>query len=54
MAKQWRGVLHEYADRLDVTEATPVITLGEGGTRSSPPRPSLRGRARRCGSSTRA
>lgn len=30
--KQWRGVLHEYADRLDVTEATPVITLGEGGT----------------------
>ncbi|MWV50420.1 threonine synthase [Rathayibacter sp. VKM Ac-2803] len=32
MAKQWRGVLHEYADRLDVTEATPVITLGEGGT----------------------
>ncbi|SMH34567.1 L-threonine synthase [Rathayibacter oskolensis] len=32
MAKQWRGVLHEYADRLDITEATPVITLGEGGT----------------------
>ncbi|MFZ4894537.1 threonine synthase [Plantibacter sp. Mn2098] len=32
MAKQWRGVLREYADRLDVTEATPVITLGEGGT----------------------
>lgn len=32
MAKQWRGVLHEYADRLDVSEATPVITLGEGGT----------------------
>jgi threonine synthase len=29
---QWRGVLHEYADRLDVTEATPIITLGEGGT----------------------
>lgn len=32
MAKQWRGVLHEYADRLDVTEKTPIITLGEGGT----------------------
>jgi threonine synthase len=25
-------VLREYADRLDVTEATPIITLGEGGT----------------------
>jgi threonine synthase len=32
MAKQWRGVLHEYADRLDVSSKTPVITLGEGGT----------------------
>ena len=32
MANQWRGVLHEYRDRLDVTDATPVITLGEGGT----------------------
>jgi threonine synthase len=32
MAKQWRGVLHEYADRLDVSAKTPVITLGEGGT----------------------
>lgn len=29
---QWRGVLHEYRDRLDVSDATPVITLGEGGT----------------------
>ncbi|MGN6326925.1 threonine synthase [Pseudolysinimonas sp.] len=29
---QWRGVLREYADRLDVTDATPVVTLGEGGT----------------------
>ena len=29
---QWRGVLHEYRDRLDVTDATPIITLGEGGT----------------------
>lgn len=32
MAKQWRGVLHEYADRLDVSATTPIITLGEGGT----------------------
>jgi len=32
MAHQWRGVLHEYRDRLDVTEKTPIITLGEGGT----------------------
>ena len=32
MAHQWKGVLHEYADRLDVSDATPVITLGEGGT----------------------
>jgi threonine synthase len=29
---QWRGVLEEYRDRLDISEATPVITLGEGGT----------------------
>ena len=32
MAHQWRGVLREYADRLDVTAETPIITLGEGGT----------------------
>ncbi len=32
MAHQWRGVLREYADRLDISDATPVITLGEGGT----------------------
>ena len=32
MAKQWRGVIREYADRLPVTADTPVITLGEGGT----------------------
>lgn len=32
MAKQWRGLLHEYADRLNISEATPIITLGEGGT----------------------
>ncbi len=29
---QWRGVITEYADRLDVSSATPIITLGEGGT----------------------
>ncbi|MGA1837821.1 threonine synthase [Herbiconiux sp. 11R-BC] len=31
-SRQWKGVLREYADRLDITDATPVITLGEGGT----------------------
>ncbi|GAA3597153.1 threonine synthase [Klugiella xanthotipulae] len=32
MANLWRGVIREYADRLNVTDATPVVTLGEGGT----------------------
>lgn len=32
VSRQWRGVLHEYADRLDVTSKTPIISLGEGGT----------------------
>lgn len=32
MTHLWRGVLHEYRDRLDVSDATPIITLGEGGT----------------------
>jgi threonine synthase len=32
MAHQWRGVLREYSDRLDISDQTPVITLGEGGT----------------------
>jgi len=31
-SRQWRGVLREYADRLNITDATPIITLGEGGT----------------------
>jgi len=31
-SRQWRGVIHEYADRLDVSAATPVVSLGEGGT----------------------
>jgi threonine synthase len=32
MAHLWRGVIEEYRDRLPVTDTTPVITLGEGGT----------------------
>ncbi|HJV04595.1 MAG TPA: threonine synthase [Actinomycetota bacterium] len=28
----WRGVIAEYRGRLPVTDATPVVTLGEGGT----------------------
>jgi threonine synthase len=28
----WRGVIEEFRDRLPVTDATPVITLLEGGT----------------------
>ena len=32
MAHQWQGVLHEYRDRLDVSDKTPIISLGEGGT----------------------
>ncbi len=31
-AHQWRGVIEEYRQRLPVSEATPVVTLGEGGT----------------------
>lgn len=31
-SRQWRGVLREFADRLDVTDATPIVSLGEGGT----------------------
>lgn len=32
MAKQWRGVIEEYFDRLDIDRNTEIITLGEGGT----------------------
>jgi threonine synthase len=32
MAHQWRGLIEEYRDRLPVTEATPVVSLREGGT----------------------
>jgi threonine synthase len=31
-AHQWRGVIEEYRSWLPVTDAMPVITLGEGGT----------------------
>jgi threonine synthase len=31
-APQWRGLIEEYRDRLPVTGAMPVVTLGEGGT----------------------
>src|ERR1700752_5390146 len=29
--RSWRGVINEYRDRLPVTDATPVVTLHEGG-----------------------
>ncbi len=29
---QWRGVIEEYRERLPVSDATPVVTLREGGT----------------------
>jgi threonine synthase len=32
MAVPWRGVIREYADRLPITDQTPIVTLGEGGT----------------------
>src|ERR1700712_5598553 len=32
VSRQWKGVLNEYADRLNISAATPIITLGEGGT----------------------
>ncbi|HLP22975.1 MAG TPA: threonine synthase [Microbacteriaceae bacterium] len=32
VSRQWRGVLREYADRLNISEATPIVSLGEGGT----------------------
>lgn len=31
-SRLWRGVLEEYADRLDIPDGTPTITLREGGT----------------------
>ena len=32
MAYQWRGLIEEYRDRLPVSDATPVVSLCEGGT----------------------
>jgi threonine synthase len=32
MARPWRGVIAEYRNRLPISEATPVVTLLEGGT----------------------
>jgi threonine synthase len=32
MAQPWRGVIAEYVERLPVSAATPVVSLGEGGT----------------------
>ena len=29
---RWQGVIHQYAQYLPVTEATPVVTLNEGNT----------------------
>ena len=29
---QWRGVIEEYRDLLEIPESTPAVTLGEGGT----------------------
>jgi threonine synthase len=31
-AHPWRGLIEEYRARLPVTDSTPVVTLGEGGT----------------------
>jgi threonine synthase len=28
----WRGIIHEYRDRMPVSDDTPVVTLREGGT----------------------
>jgi threonine synthase len=32
MAHQWKGVIEEYRELLDIPADTPAITLGEGGT----------------------
>ena len=32
MANPWRGVIHEYFDRLPFKTGDPIVTLGEGGT----------------------
>jgi threonine synthase len=32
MTHQWRGVIEEYRELLEIPEGTPAVTLGEGGT----------------------
>ncbi|WP_110208751.1 threonine synthase [Nocardioides daejeonensis] len=32
MAHQWRGVIEEYRELLEIPAGTPAVTLGEGGT----------------------
>lgn len=32
MPHQWRGVIAEYRERLPISDATPIVSLGEGGT----------------------
>ncbi len=32
MSHQWQGVIKEYKDFLPISEKTPIVTLGEGGT----------------------
>ncbi len=32
MAHLWRGIIEEYRERMPVSDATPVVTLREGGT----------------------
>jgi threonine synthase len=48
-SRQWRGVLREYADRLNISDATPIVTLGEGGTPLIPAAALSRAPARRSG-----
>lgn len=31
-AHVWRGLLYEYGDRMPISDATPIVTLREGGT----------------------
>ena len=55
MAHQWRGVLREYADRLDVSDATPDHHARRGRHAAHPGAPrSRRAPARRSASSSRA
>lgn len=35
MVHVWQGVMREYADRLGVTDASTVVTLGRAARRSS-------------------